>query len=123
MKVSRYTSLTAIATSLSVDLATARKIRNWITDPQTTNDTTLRKANELLDRQEPWSYGIEAISKEDIWDHYWGDTVAIYVNRGEAYISTVLFDVYQTTYFITSWGDWLEEYLVRHLDRQESSKF
>jgi hypothetical protein len=33
---------------------------------------------------------------------------ALYVNRGDTYAATTLYDVAEGEYLATSWGDWLE---------------
>lgn len=52
-------------------------------------------------------HGVEAI-RGDEFDSYWGDTVAVYVNMGDTYTTTVLFDVDKGKFEITSYGDWIE---------------
>lgn len=48
-------------------------------------------------------YGAEAL---------WGRRVtvpaAVYVNMGDTYITTLLFDYEKDTWYLTSWGDWIE---------------
>jgi hypothetical protein len=55
--------------------------------------------NHVLD-----GYGIEAI---------WGESVtpvAVYVNMGETYTTTLLYDCIKQVWVLTSWGDWVERY-------------
>ena len=53
--------------------------------------------------------GVEAISDERIYiDHYHGNTVASYLNTGDSYAETLLFDNYENKWKLTSWGDFVE---------------
>ena len=36
--------------------------------------------------------------------------VASYVNMGDTYVATILYDIEKGEFFVTSWGDWVEEY-------------
>lgn len=54
-------------------------------------------------------YGVEAIRDENAWDSYHGDIIATYVNMGDPYTSTVLYDVENDRYLTTTWGDFVEE--------------
>lgn len=44
----------------------------------------------------------------------WGDIVAAYVNRGDTYDMTVLYDVGRNKILITSMGDWVVQYEAEH---------
>ena len=52
-------------------------------------------------------YGIEAISGDD-WVSYYLDIAALYVNVGETYACTVLYEVRTGRFLVTSYGDWIE---------------
>jgi hypothetical protein len=53
-------------------------------------------------------YGVEAI-RGDTWEgSFWTDCVALYVNMGDTYVPTVLYDVNKDVFRVTSWGDWVE---------------
>lgn len=56
------------------------------------------------------THGVEPIRDPRKWDRYWGDTIALYCNTGEAYAGTVIYDPHASTYLVTSWADWLEKY-------------
>lgn len=57
------------------------------------------------------TFGTEPIRDPDAGFHgYWGDTVALYVNTGDTYNTTVVYDVGRDLFYVTSWGDWLEAY-------------
>lgn len=58
-------------------------------------DKDMEGFNTLLD-----GYGIEVIRKEGHFHHYFGDTVAFYVNMGDPYIETVFFDAKKLKFFV-----------------------
>ena len=54
-------------------------------------------------------FGVEAIHSEYTWvSHYYGDITALYVNMGDTYDTTVLYDTEENEYHVTTWGDWYE---------------
>jgi hypothetical protein len=60
--------------------------------------------NELLD-----GHGVEAIKLENAYvNRYWDDCIATYVNMGDTYITTILYDTMNELYRLTSWGDFYE---------------
>lgn len=86
--------------------AQARSIDSAITKAGTHSavDRVLDAANAALG-----GHGIEAIEGE--WhDRYYQTIVALYVNLGETYATTLLFDAVKGRFQITSWGDWVERY-------------
>ena len=55
------------------------------------------------------SYGVEAIRDECYFvDHYWQNTVLLYLNTGDTYSPTLYYDVIKDIFGIGSWGDWFE---------------
>jgi hypothetical protein len=65
-------------------------------------DLILTACNEVLD-----GHGVEAIRGSWV-DGYYGDTCAVYVNMGDTYDQTVVYDTRKGKYIITSCGDWVE---------------
>ena len=62
----------------------------------------LEKINQLLG-----GLGVEAIT--GTWqNHEWGNIVALYINNGDSYRTTVLFIPNSQRFVVTSWGDWAE---------------
>jgi hypothetical protein len=56
-------------------------------------------------------YGIEAITMENAYvDKYWFNCVAIYVNVGETYQETIIYDTDANEFELASWGDWYEKH-------------
>lgn len=54
-------------------------------------------------------YGVEAIRGNEHPGGYWFGSVAIYVNTGDTYSATVLFDTIKHRYYLTSFGDFVEK--------------
>lgn len=60
--------------------------------------------NELID-----GFGIESISFDDYWhSNYWGNAIGVYVNLGDTYILTIIYNVIDEQFEFTSWGDYYE---------------
>ncbi len=77
-------------------------------------DKVLEEVNRLVD-----GHGIEAIRDENAWDNYYGDTVALYVNMGDTYETTLLYDTRTHEFQVTSWGDWYEAYEAEQEEDEE----
>lgn len=55
------------------------------------------------------TYGTEAITAENsAHSGYFYDAVALYVNTGDTYNPTILYDVNKRRFELTTWGDWVE---------------
>ncbi len=58
-------------------------------------------------------FGIENVRSTHANDKYWGKTIALYVNLGDTYDLTIVYDIFQeidgTSVHINSWGEWFEE--------------
>ena len=54
-------------------------------------------------------YGVESIRDSDYWDSYYADNRIMYVNMGDTYHTTILFDTKHNRYYVGSWGDYIEE--------------
>jgi uncharacterized protein YidB (DUF937 family) len=68
-------------------------------------DKALVIANDVLDGN-----GIETLTSEDAWDNYYGDTIALYVNLGDMYHTTVLYSIEEEDFIVDAPGDWIEAY-------------
>jgi hypothetical protein len=55
------------------------------------------------------SFGVESIRSSDYSGGYWGDAAALYVNTGDTYNMTLVYDVADGRFYVTSWGDWAED--------------
>ena len=61
--------------------------------------------NELID-----GHGIEPIqvSEELYQDSYYGNCIGEYVNLGDTYITTIVYNTIEREWLVTSWGDYFE---------------
>jgi len=55
-------------------------------------------------------HGIEAIRGESYRGGYYGDIVGLYVNMGDTYNATVVYDTETGEFELTTWGDWVEQH-------------
>lgn len=93
----------------------ARLIRGARNDRKV--EEVLEEVNKLIG-----GHGVEAVRDENAWDNYYGDTVATYVNMGDTYVTTLLYDTRNNEFHITSWGDWYEKYeQERDAEREEEA--
>ncbi len=69
-------------------------------------DDAMDFANEVLDGN-----GVEGVKGEgaDV-DKYWRDTILLYVNQGDTYDTTVMYDTENEEFVIGSWGDFVEQW-------------
>ena len=68
------------------------------------DELILHAMNEVLE-----GFGTEAIESPDYQvDRYHYGIVAVYVNRGDTYEPTVLYETETGRFRLTSWGDWVE---------------
>lgn len=88
-----------------IDLESFDSVKRQIAEcynPPDNVDLTLTAINEVLE-----GYGVEAIRGSWV-DGYHGDVCALYVNLGDTYDQTVIYDTRKGEYKVTSWGDWVE---------------
>ena len=60
------------------------------------------------------TFGVEAIRGEKERDDYWANTVALYVNTGDTYSATLLYDRVREKFEVTTYGDFVEKYTRRY---------
>ena len=65
-------------------------------NPPTLTERTMDALNDALD-----GFGVESIEGR-------GGFIASYVNMGETYETTILYNELTDTFLIVSWGDWVE---------------
>ena len=53
-------------------------------------------------------FGIEAIRGKWV-DNYYGDIVGLYVNTGDTYNTTLLYDTIKERFYVTTMGDFVEK--------------
>ena len=63
----------------------------------------LTALNELLG-----TFGVEPIRTSEHIDGFWFDCRACYLNTGDTYHTTILFDTKKDRFYLTSWGDFVE---------------
>ncbi len=80
-------------------------------------EAVLEEVNKLID-----GHGVEALRDENAWDNYYGDTIATYVNMGDTYETTLLYDVREHEFHVTSWGDWYEAYEAEQEEESEEDE-
>ena len=69
-----------------------------------TDEINLEALNEILE-----GYGIESIRKGSSWvSHYWQDTRFLYVNMGDTYAPTILYDTRKDKYIVSDFGTVVE---------------
>ncbi len=111
-------SISTIGTTLRVNHGCATLIRGilWAVEnneelpdfpgkPRGTNtEKGLEYINHFLG-----GYGVESIRDGNMWENYWTDHCAMYVNMSETYSRTILYETESGRFVFTSWGQWVEE--------------
>lgn len=85
-------------------LRNAQRATRDMTSRKDRVDAILHHCNEALE-----CFGVEAIMG-DCYSPYYGSIVALYVNSGDTYNATIVYDVYQDRFYATTMGDWVEAY-------------
>lgn len=92
------------------DPEAADKAAAILNDSELDPDQKLNALDVVLD-----GFGVEGVRVEGAWiDNYHGDIVASYVNQGDTYTETVVYDHETDEFHVTSWGDWLEAWELEH---------
>jgi len=76
-------------------------------------DTNVLTVDEIMDVANLYmdQCGVEALKDERAWiNHYYGNIIALYVNTGETYDMTLLYDTENQEFLLTSWGDFYENW-------------
>lgn len=68
-----------------------------------------QKVDSVLDNNLLEGHGIEAIRGEYHVNNYYHDIVALYVNMGDTYNLTLLYDTDRGKFYVTTMGDWVEK--------------
>ena len=83
-------------------------IKRIINDAKTV-DTALDTLNKEIK-----GYGVEPVRGRDWVSHYYQDTNLLYVNKGDTYEPTVVYDTLKDIWYVgTSWGDMIESDMKR----------
>jgi hypothetical protein len=98
----------------SIDLDQFKSVnhmRKQCYNPPNELNEKMEALNELID-----GHGIESSRMEGYYkNHYWSDCICLYVNQGDTYAITIIYDVVNDRIEFTSWGDWIEameQYLI-----------
>ena len=83
----------------NVDGATLKSLCTLINDAWSMKDIG-RAMNRVSDTFR--MFGIESITDDD------GDPVLLYVNAGDVYTTTLVYDVQDARWFVTDYGSWVE---------------
>jgi hypothetical protein len=100
--------------------ANAKNLQDWLhLDPSTARtlarrlkqssgdhdqvDAALDAVNEAIG-----GHGIEAIEGDYQVDRYYYNIVALYVNTGDTYNPTLLYETENERFLVTTFGDWVE---------------
>lgn len=68
-------------------------------------DKALDEINEIIG-----GHGIEPINGDHHVSNYYGDIVALYVNTGDTYNATVIYETEEGRFHVTTMGDWVEQF-------------
>ena len=105
-------SIKIISGFFGITRGQAQLIRS-VMDSATNNkaiDSAMGSLNTLLE-----GYGVEAFRGEWWTNVFWLDINLLYVNMGDTYTGTILYDPQAERFILSSWGDFVE----RHPERVE----
>jgi len=91
-----------------LDLNQFKSVRNRIKEcynPPDRINCQLTAINELID-----GFGVESIevSSDLFQDRYYWNSIGLYVNQGDTYLLTVVYNTVDRLFELTSWGDYYE---------------
>lgn len=67
-------------------------------------EAAMAKIDKLIE-----GYGVESLQPENAHvNSFWLSTVALYVNMGDTYTATIIYDTENKKWYLTTWGDFLE---------------
>jgi hypothetical protein len=79
-------------------------------------DGALEEVSEIIG-----GHGVEGLPVEGAWvDHYWRDSIALYVNMGDPYVTTIMYDTDRGVFEIGAWGDFLEDWERKQAEGEEA---
>lgn len=92
---------------LGIDAIKAKILKDLLVASDESSDAKkVDRALEFAD-EATGGYGVEAI-RGDYQGRYWQDTVALYVNAGDAYDTTLIYVTATDKFVVGSVGDWVE---------------
>jgi hypothetical protein len=97
-----------------------QQLRKQCYNPPNTIDEKMEVFNELIN-----GHGIEAInvSPELYQDKYWGNIIGIYVNLGDTYDLTIIWNPIDNQFEFSSWGNYYETKEVELKKELDSENF
>lgn len=103
--IPRSPSIETIMKRLGITRSKAFDIKYCMTHVSTNDSISnaMNEINKILD-----GYGVESIRVNDTHSYYWQDIGLLYVNFGDTYDQTILYDVDKNRFEALSWGDWVE---------------
>ena len=95
------------------DTWAAKKLPHYMHSRSTKRiDGVLHYANEKLE-----CHGVEALNKPGyIHSPYWQDIVALYLNSGDCYSATLIFDIEEGALHLSTYADWLERNTIKEFE-------
>lgn len=77
-------------------------------------DYIMRRVNDFMH-----GFGVESISNENTWvNRYFTNMIALYINMGDTYDTTFIYDTINNEFTVDSWGNWYENY-QNNIDEDE----
>jgi hypothetical protein len=104
-ELSREDAETIAAQARSAEAQNEPLARDWNADAVDRVFEVLEQS--LSDAGESAYFGVEPIRGQH-WDGYYGDTVALYLNSGDQYNATLLYDAVKGRFMLTTRGDFVE---------------
>ena len=101
----RSPSVDTIEKTLKVDRSVARSVKDAMVGAETGKQVSgaMEVINYLIQ-----GHGVEVIRGSEWHSHYWQDIAIEYVNKGDTYKPTILYDVEKERFECIPWGNWVE---------------
>jgi hypothetical protein len=113
-----------------LSLKDAKKIRELMDDYHDMQLVTggvisdvMRKIDDLLD-----GFGVEHISPPEGYAQWsrggeFYNTIGVYSNQGDGYAPTIVWDVEEDEFHLTTWADWLQQWEEENLIEDEDEEY
>lgn len=100
------------------EFKSVEQLRSQCFNPPDTIQERLIAINELIE-----GFGVEAINCESHWDKYYGNAIGLYINLGDTYDLTVIWDTIEHRFEFNSWGDFYEQKEAELRNEADSEDF
>jgi hypothetical protein len=99
-------SVKTLTEKLGLDTDKDNELRKLMLETSTHEevDAALDFADEIMGGN-----GVESLEADTQVDRYYYNIVGLYVNMGDTYTTTLLYDTDNCTFHVTSRGDWVEQ--------------